>query len=317
MFDRALANAARVASSSSASTPFTAPSAVESTAVGGVVRGPPPAMPRRGILHDATYALTDPQVSHALAGSAAGAIAATIVCPLDVLKTRLQVSTLRVGGDAYVSTLQSLSAIARTEGALGLYRGLTPTIVALLPNWAVYFTVYEGLKEFMEPAHGGGSEATGAAPSSSPHLRHMVSAAGAGMATVFVTNPLWVVKTRLQVQHSEALRASMPRRVPYSGAFSALRRVAAEEGVRGLYSGLAPSLAGISHVVIQFPVYEQLKLELATRRGKGVEALTPTELVVASAVAKMVASSVTYVYFFISVWAIVLTSCFLTGTRTR
>ena len=40
MFDRALANAARVASSSSASTPFTAPSAVESTAVGGVARGP-------------------------------------------------------------------------------------------------------------------------------------------------------------------------------------------------------------------------------------------------------------------------------------
>ena len=246
-------------------------------------------MPRRGILHDAVYALTDPQVSHALAGSGAGAIAATIVCPLDVLKTRLQVSTLRVGGDAYASTLQSLSAIVRTEGLVGLYRGLTPTIVALLPNWAVYFTVYEGLKEFMEPR--------GAYPQtswSSPHLRHMVSAAGAGVATVLVTNPLWVVKTRLQVQHSEALRASMPTRVPYSGAFSALGRVALEEGARGLYSGLAPSLAGISHVVIQFPVYEQLKLELASRRGKATGDLTPTELVVASAVAKMVASSVTY-----------------------
>ena len=139
-------------------------------------RATPPAVPRRGILHDAVYALTDPQVSHALAGSGAGAIAATIVCPLDVLKTRLQVSTLRVGGDAYASTLQSLSAIVRTEGLVGLYRGLTPTIVALLPNWAVYFTVYEGLKEFMEPR--------GAYPQtswSSPHLRHMVSAAGAGV----------------------------------------------------------------------------------------------------------------------------------------
>ena len=291
MFERALANAARVASSSSASTPFAAHAAAERTVPGGVPRATPPAVPRRGILYDAVYALTDPQVSHALAGSGAGAIAATIVCPLDVLKTRLQVSTLRVGGDAYASTLQSLSAIARTEGLVGLYRGLTPTIVALLPNWAVYFTVYEGLKEFMEPAPGA---QTRGSSWSSPHLRHMVSAAGAGVATVLVTNPLWVVKTRLQVQHSEALRASMPTRVPYSGAFSALGRVAAEEGARGLYSGLAPSLAGISHVVIQFPVYEQLKLELASRRGKATGDLTPTELVVASAVAKMVASSVTY-----------------------
>ena len=96
-------------------------------------------------------AATDPQVSNALAGAGAGAIAATIVCPLDVLKTRLQVSTLAAEtGNAYVSTTQSLANIARTEGIVGLYRGLTPTIVALLPNWAVYFTVYESLKHAME-----------------------------------------------------------------------------------------------------------------------------------------------------------------------
>ena len=65
----------------------------------------------------------------------------------------------------------------------GLYRGLTPTLVALLPNWAVYFSAYERLKV-----------AIGArvAPewSQSPAV-HMAAAAGAGAATMMITNPLW------------------------------------------------------------------------------------------------------------------------------
>lgn len=284
-------DAARASTSADTSTSAEARASVPSRESRVVAHSPgaDAAWRRPGWTRDALYALTDPQVSNALAGAGAGAIAATIVCPLDVLKTRLQVSTLRSGGDAYVSTYQSLAHIAKTEGVAGLYRGLTPTIVALLPNWAVYFTVYESLKQVLS----GGEEGHNGP------LQHMASAAGAGAATVLFTNPLWVVKTRLQVQHSEALRASMPQRVPYRGTANALYRVATEEGFRGVYSGLAPSLAGISHVVIQFPVYERLKIELAERRGgaaAGVspEDLSPVELVCASAVAKMVASSVTY-----------------------
>lgn len=152
-----------------------------------------------------------------------------------------------------------LSRILREEGVRGLYRGLTPTLFALLPNWAVYFTTYERLKIAI---------AGKVKPewSSSPGV-HMVAAAGAGAATMLITNPLWVVKTRLQTQDMGIKMGRGRNNMLYRGTTDALIRIAKEEGISGLYSGLGPSLLGVMHVVIQFPLYEYLKNRLSQRHS--------------------------------------------------
>ncbi|CAJ1932397.1 unnamed protein product [Sphenostylis stenocarpa] len=217
-------------------------------------------------------------ICNAAAGAASGAIAATFVCPLDVIKTRLQVHGLPHGqkGNVIVTSLQN---IVRNEGFRGMYRGLSPTILALLPNWAVYFTSYEQLKGLLRSRDGCNELTT---------MGNIIAAAGAGAATAISTNPLWVVKTRLQTQ------GMRPDVVPYKSVLSALTRITHEEGIRGLYSGIIPSLAGISHVAIQFPAYEKIKSYMAEKDNTTVDKLSTGSVAIASSISKVFASVMTY-----------------------
>uniref|UniRef100_K3XMC6 Mitochondrial carrier protein n=1 Tax=Setaria italica TaxID=4555 RepID=K3XMC6_SETIT len=135
---------------------------------------------------------------NAVAGGSAGVISATVLCPLDVIKTRLQVyglpSNFSSGaappGRVIISGFQQ---ILKNEGLPGLYRGLSPTIVALFPTWAVTFSVYNHVKGLLHSEDGNNSELSVQA--------NVLAASCAGIATATATNPLWVVKTRLQVRY--------------------------------------------------------------------------------------------------------------------
>jgi solute carrier family 25 protein 33/36 len=96
----------------------------------------------------------------------------------------------------------------------------------------------------------------------------------AGVITVTVVNPIWVIKTRLQLQglpsvqaglEAGGARAAAPGAVVYRGSWHALTQILREEGVRGLYKGLIPSIWGVSETAIQFVLYERLKSMIAAR----------------------------------------------------
>ena len=86
------------------------------------------------------------------------------------------------------------------------------------------------------------------------------------------TNPIWVIKTRLMAQSSQnnAFSHSSPP-WHYRNTLDAARKMYRAEGLLSFYSGLAPALLGLTHVAIQFPLYEVFKAKF-TGLGYGTKA---------------------------------------------
>lgn len=82
---------------------------------------------------------------------------------------------------------------------------------------------------------------------------HMLAAAESGALTLLLTNPIWVVKTRL------CLQCDASNCTEYRGMIHALGQIYKEEGIRGLYRGFVPGMLGVSHGAIQFMTYEEMK----------------------------------------------------------
>ncbi|EAT34099.1 AAEL013630-PA [Aedes aegypti] len=78
-----------------------------------------------------------------VAGAVGGVALWTAIFPADVIKSRIQVQSLRL------SMTQVGVEIFRKEGLMAFYNGLQPTIVRTIPATAVLFVVYEYTKKLM------------------------------------------------------------------------------------------------------------------------------------------------------------------------
>jgi solute carrier family 25 folate transporter 32 len=113
-----------------------------------------------------------------------------------------------------------------------------------------------------------------------------------------VTNPIWVIKTRLMSQISRKSSNGFQPPWHYRSTFDAAKKMYRNEGIISFYSGLTPALLGLTHVAVQFPAYEYLRRKF-TGQGMGMTAEgDPSShwigVLSASVLSKILASSATY-----------------------
>lgn len=257
---------------------------------------------------------------HLLAGGVGGTVGAIATCPLEVVKTRLQSSVAQFhpayiqshtttyiprtvvpkvhlytsagtisaeahliedgyrGHRSHISLIQCLRQIVQTEGVNGLFKGLGPNLIGVAPSRAIYFFSYANMKKYLNTVMNPDTP-----------LVHIGSAITAGVTACTLTNPIWLVKTRLQLDQKKD--NSMTCR-------QCVKNIYEKEGVRAFYRGITASYFGVTETVIHFVLYEALKAHLLQTSENGVErdrqASDFLRFMAAGAISKTCATSVAY-----------------------
>jgi len=193
---------------------------------------------------------------HLVASSVGGTVTAIAVCPLDVVKTRLQAQPNPCNRWAFHpswvemhagyqpppcppafqarSSLEAFYLIIRYEGLRVLWRGLTPTLFMTVPGVTLYFTLYEQFSRLF----------------GTPSL----AGACARIISVLFTSPFEMLRTYAQAKpQSQGLLTVLPRLVKV-------------QGLSGLYIGVGPTLLrDVPFSAIYWPVFERVRVKLEKR----------------------------------------------------
>ncbi|ELR11916.1 carrier superfamily protein [Acanthamoeba castellanii str. Neff] len=212
------------------------------------------------VYNAAKEALMDPETHHVslprvcLAGSIAGVATATFLTPVELIKCRLQVQTGGEAGHAaagaaargatppaasamsaaaaggaqqqlrYRGTMHCIMHTLKTEGIPGLWRGWWSTFFRELVGTALWFGTYETVCRTLAADAGDASDA--------PPLIQLLAGGCAGCIYWGVPYPMDTVKSRIQIKQA----------TEQTSIFKMFVEVLKEEGVRGLYRGIGPTM---------------------------------------------------------------------------
>ncbi|CAD5184397.1 peroxisomal nicotinamide adenine dinucleotide carrier-like [Musa acuminata AAA Group] len=245
-----------------------------------------------------------------LAGAGGGIVAQLITYPLLTVNTRQQTerdpSRSAVGDGAVRQMLE----VVKQEGWGRLYGGLAPSLVGTAASQGVYYYFYQIFRDRAERS-AQDRWRKGIGDGSVGMFQSLVVAALAGCVNVLLTNPIWVVVTRMQTHkktsngppihalsclREEAVNLAVVEHQPCRTSH-VVQELYNEAGLWGFWKGVVPTLIMVSNPSIQFMLYETLLKKIKRRRSlntKGAEGFTVHEIFLLGAVAKLGATIVTY-----------------------
>lgn len=219
-----------------------------------------------------------------ISGLAAGFTTTIITHPLDLIKVRLQLSN-----KTSTKPFELLSSVVRGIGESAnkaydnaavkkpkpyyvlqqCYRGVGPNLLGNVSAWGLYFSLYAEFKNFM--------------PSQEGTTTYFTASTLAGVSTSILTNPIWVLKTRiLSTPNNEKA---------YRSVFDGIRKIYSQEGIATFWKGTVPSLFLVFQASLQFTFYDHAKKYLTT--GQTLD-LTTMQYIYASVFSKTLSMSIWY-----------------------
>lgn len=206
--------------------------------------------------------------------------------PLITLSTRAQVESKK----AESKFIDAVQKIVAREGVSGLYSGIHSALFGISVTNFVYYYWYEWTRALFEKA----AEKAGRASKKLTTVESMIAGAIAGSATVIITNPIWVVNTRVTTrkQDREAdVEAGVAKPAKPPTTFGTLMSLLKNDGPQALFAGVLPALVLVINPILQYTLFEQMKNAIENKRK-----VTPTMVFFLGALGKLFATSITYPY---------------------
>lgn len=170
-----------------------------------------------------------PSLFHlSIAATAAGVAQVWVVCPMELVKIKLQMQTeaKRTRASQYRGSIDCVRKIYKTTGVKGIFQGMFPLVLRDVPGFVVYFGSYEILLDLLAQRKSRGDVGP---------LASIFAGGLAGMLSWTATFPMDVVKSRIQADGNEG-------KFVYKDSIDCFVKSYRSGGIRSLYTGLGPSL---------------------------------------------------------------------------